>query len=243
MRVLLVRIDGVLNLRAFALKYGNLRKVLISSFIERWYKNMQSKVFGYARVSTAHQTTDRQIQALKDFGIPERDIVVDKQSGKDFNREGYLSLKNTLLRSGDVLVVKELDRLGRNKQMIMEELRYFKEAGVRVKILNIPTTLLDCDGQEWVLDMVSNILIEVMSSIAEEERVKMLARQSEGIDEAKKRGVVFGRPKLVKPEGFDELYLRVEAGELKAVEVMRELGLKKTSYYKLRANLLEERGA
>lgn len=202
---------------------------------------MQSKVFGYARVSTAHQTTDRQIQALKDFGIPERDIVVDKQSGKDFNREGYLSLKNTLLRSGDALVVKELDRLGRNKQMIMEELRYFKEAGVRVKILNIPTTLLDCDGQEWVLDMVSNILIEVMSSIAEEERVKMLARQSEGIEEARKRGVVFGRPKLVKPEGFDELYSRVEAGEMKAVELMRELGLKKTSYYKLRSKLLEER--
>ena len=77
--------------------------------------------------------------------------MVDKQSGKDFNREGYLSLKNTLLRSGDVLVVKELDRLGRNKQMIMEELSYFKEAGVRVKILNIPTTLLDCDGQEDVV--------------------------------------------------------------------------------------------
>lgn len=204
---------------------------------------MQSKVFGYARVSTTHQATDRQIQALKDFGIPERDIVVDKQSGKDFNREGYLSLKNTLLRSGDVLVIKELDRLGRNKQQIKEELEYFKQVGVRVKILNIPTTLLDCDGQEWVLDMVSNILIEVMSSIAEEERVKMLARQSEGIDEAKKRGVVFGRPKLVKPEGFDELYLRVEAGEMKAVELMRELGLKKTSYYKLRLKLLEERGA
>lgn len=204
---------------------------------------MQSKVFGYARVSTTHQATDRQIQALKDFGIPERDIVVDKQSGKDFNREGYLSLKNTLLRSGDVLVIKELDRLGRNKQQIKEELEYFKQVGVRVKILNIPTTLLDCDGQEWVLDMVSNILIEVMSSIAEEERVKMLARQSEGIDGAKKRGVVFGRPKLVKPEGFDELYLRVEAGEMKAVELMRELGLKKTSYYKLRSQLLEERGA
>jgi len=202
---------------------------------------MQSKVFGYARVSTSHQQTDRQVDALKEFGVADRDIVVDKQSGKDFNREGYLYLKNTLLRAGDVLVVKELDRLGRNKQMIMEELRYFKEAGIRVKILNIPTSLIDADGQEWVLDMVSNILIEVMSSIAEEERIKMLARQSEGIDEAKKRGVVFGRPRLVKPEGFDELYLRVEAGEMKAVELMRKLGLRKTSYYKLRSQLIEER--
>ena len=203
---------------------------------------MQSKVFGYARVSTVHQSTDRQMEALKNFGIPERDIVVDKQSGKDFNREGYLSLKNTLLRSGDTLVIKELDRLGRNKQMIMEELRDFKEAGIRVKILNIPTSLIDAEGQEWVIEMVSNILIEVMSSIAEEERVKMLARQSEGIEEAKKKGVVFGRPKLVKPEGFDEAYMKVEAGEMKAVELMRELGLKKTSYYKLRAELLAERG-
>lgn len=243
MWVVLVRIEGVLNLRAFALKYGILRKVLISGFMERWYKNMQSKVFGYARVSTAHQQTDRQVEALKEFGIADRDIIIDKQSGKDFNREGYLYLKNTLLRAGDVLVVKELDRLGRNKQMIMEELRYFKEAGVRVKILNIPTTLLDCDGQEWVLDMVSNILIEVMSSIAEEERTKMLQRQAEGIAMAREKGVCFGRPKLVKPEGFDELYLRVEAGEMKAVELMRALGLKKTSYYKLRTQLLEKRGA
>lgn len=204
---------------------------------------MGAKVFGYARVSTAHQSTDRQVEALKEYGVAERDIIIDKQSGKDFNREGYLYLKNTLLRAGDVLVVKELDRLGRSKQMIMEELRYFKEAGVRVKILNIPTSLIDAEGQEWVLEMVSNVLIEVLSSIAEEERVKMLVRQSEGIGEAKRRGIVFGRPKLVKPEGFDQMFQRVEAGEIKAVELMRELGLKKTSYYKLRNQLLEERSA
>lgn len=204
---------------------------------------MQSKVFGYARVSTTHQNTDRQIEALKDYGIAERDIIVDKQSGKDFNRDGYLYLKNTLLRAGDVLVVKELDRLGRSKQQIKEELEYFKQAKVRVKVLNIPTTLINCEGNDWVLEMVSNILIEVMSSIAEEERTKMLQRQAEGIAMAREKGVCFGRPKLVKPEGFDELYSRVEAGKMKAVELMRELGLKKTSYYKLRSQLLKERGA
>ena len=204
---------------------------------------MGAKIFGYARVSTAHQSTDRQVEALKEYGVAERDIIIDKQSGKDFNREGYLYLKNTLLRAGDSLVVKELDRLGRSKKMIMEELRYFKEAGVRVMILNIPTTLIDAEGQEWLLEMVSNVLIEVLASIAEDDRVKMLVRQSEGIGEAKKRGVVFGRPVLVKPEGFDQMFQQVEAGEIKAVELMRELGLKKTSYYKLRNQLLEERSA
>lgn len=196
---------------------------------------MQSKEFGYARVSTAHQNTDRQIEALKDYGIAERDIIVDKQSGKDFNRVGYLSLKENMLREGDVLVVKELDRLGRNKQMIKEELEWFREHGIRIKILNVPTTLIECEGQDWVLEMVSNILIEVMASIAEEERVKNHQRQAEGIAVAKSNGVSFGRPKLIKPEGYEAVMQKVVLGELKAVEAMRELGLKKTSYYKLRS--------
>lgn len=196
---------------------------------------VQSKQFGYARVSTAHQNTDRQLEALKDYGIAERDIIVDKQSGKDFNRVGYLSLKENMLREGDVLVIKELDRLGRNKQMIKEELEWFREHGVRVKILNVPTTLIDCKGQDWVLEMVSNILIEVMSSIAEEERIKNHQRQAEGIAVAKFNGVSFGRPKLVKPTGYEEVMQKVASGEMKAVDAMKELGLKKTSYYKLRA--------
>ena len=131
------------------------------------------KEFGYARVSTAHQREDRQVQALLDYGIEERNIVVDKESGKDFNRLGYLSLKEKWLRQGDTLVVKEFDRLGRYKAKIREELEWFRAEGIRVKILNVPTTLLDCEGQDWVLDMVSNILIEVMASVAEEERVKI----------------------------------------------------------------------
>jgi DNA invertase Pin-like site-specific DNA recombinase len=204
---------------------------------------MQSKNFGYARVSTMHQNSDRQIQALEDYGINSRDIIVDKQSGKDFNRVGYLSLKENILREGDTLVIKELDRLGRNKEQIKGELEYYKRAGIRVKILDIPTTLIECEGQEWVVDMVSNILIEVLASVAEEERMKNHQRQNEGIAVAKEKGVCFGRPKLVKPEGFDEMFQRVETGEIKAVDLMRELGLKKTSYYKLRSELLAERRA
>lgn len=195
---------------------------------------MKAKEFGYARVSTIHQSTDRQIEALKEYGISERDIIVDKQSGKDFNRVGYLSLKENMLREGDSLVVKELDRLGRNKQMIKEELEWFKANGIRVKILNVPTTLMDCEGQEWIMEMVSNILIEVLSTIAEEERLKNHQRQKEGIDIAKSKGVSFGRPKLQKPDGYEEVMDRVAVGEITAVAAMRELGLKKTSFYKLR---------
>lgn len=193
-----------------------------------------SKVYGYGRVSTSHQNTDRQVEALLQYGIPERDIIIDMQSGKDFNRQGYHALKNSMLRSGDTLVVKELDRLGRDKRMVKEELEYFKGHGIRVKILNIPTTLIDCEGQGWVMEMVSNILIEVMASIAEEERIKNHQRQAEGIAAAHARGVQFGRPKLKKPENYEEVMARVASGELKAVEAMRELGVKKTSFYKLK---------
>lgn len=165
--------------------------------------------FGYARVSTSHQNTDRQIEALLEYGIPERNIIVDKQSGKDFERVGYLALKNTMLRAGDTLVIKELDRLGRNKQMIKEELEWLKAHEIRVKILNVPTSLMECDGQDWILEMVSNILIEVMASIAEEERLKNHQRQSEGIQAAKNRGVVFGRPTVRKPENYEAVMEKV----------------------------------
>ena len=192
------------------------------------------KEFGYARVSTARQHEDRQVQALLDYGIEERNIVVDKESGKDFNRLGYLSLKEKWLRRGDTLVVKELDRLGRNKAKIREELEGFRAEGIRVKILNVPTTLLDCEGQDWVLDMVSNILIEVMASVAEEERVKIHRRQEEGIAVAKAKGVVFGRPSIAKPANYEAVMALVDSGQIKAVEAMRELGVKKTTFYKLR---------
>ena len=202
--------------------------------IERGVDSMENKVFGYARVSTSHQSTDRQLDALIEYGVAERDIITDYQSGKDFNRQGYISLKENMLRKGDTLVVKELDRLGRDKKMIKEELLYFKANGIRVKILNIPTTLMDIDGNDWILDMVSNILIEVLSTIAEEERVKNHVRQREGIDAAMAKGVEFGRPKLRKPDNYEAVMQRVASGEIKGVQAMKLLGVKKTSYYKLK---------
>lgn len=104
---------------------------------------MDNRIYGYARVSTREQNTDRQIEALIRFGVPEQQIIVDKASGKDTEREGYQYPKRQILRRGDTLVIKELDRLSRNKADIKRELENFKEMGVRVKILDIPTTLTD----------------------------------------------------------------------------------------------------
>lgn len=221
------------------LLYGRLRDLYMITVCnpiksERGADSMENKVFGYARVSTSHQSTDRQIEALVKYGVSERDIITDYQSGKDFQRQGYLSLKENMLRKGDTLVVKELDRLGRDKRMIKEELEYFKARGIRVKILNIPTTLMEIESNEWVLEMVNNVLIEVLGTIAEEERVKNHVRQREGIDAAMAKGVEFGRPKLKKPDNYEEVMVRVVAGEITGVQAMKLLGVKKTSYYKLK---------
>lgn len=195
---------------------------------------MDNRVYGYARVSTREQNEDRQIEALKVYGVPEQNIIIDKASGKDTEREGYQYLKRQILRSGDTLVIKELDRLSRNKTDIKRELEEFKEMGIRVKILDIPTTLTEFPpDQEWILDMINSILIEVLGSIAENERNKIRSRQREGIEAAKKKNVRFGRPAVEKPDNWDSVITKVRNGEIKAVEAIQELGISRSSYYRL----------
>lgn len=195
---------------------------------------MDKRIYGYVRVSSRDQNEDRQVKALTEFGVDINNIIIDKQSGKDLNREGYVSLKKFILRSGDTLVVKELDRLSRSKADIRNELEYFRERGIRVKILDIPTTLADfSEEQSWVMDMINSILIEVLGSIAEAERIKIRKRQAEGIAAAHSKGVKFGRPKAEKPENWDETVRRVKNGEIRAIDAMSVLGLKKSSYYHL----------
>ena len=195
---------------------------------------MDNRVYGYARVSTREQNEDRQLEALKVFGVPEQNIIIDKASGKDTEREGYQYLKRQILRNGDTLVIKELDRLSRNKTDIKRELEEFKEMGIRVKILDIPTTLTEFPpDQEWILDMINSILIEVLGSIAENERNKIRSRQREGIEAAKKKNVRFGRPAVEKPDNWDTVITKVTSGEIKAVEAIQELGISRSSYYRL----------
>ena len=195
---------------------------------------MDNRVYGYARVSTREQNEDRQLEALKVYGVPEQNIIIDKASGKDTEREGYQYLKRQILRPGDTLVIKELDRLSRNKTDIKRELEEFKEMGIRVKILDIPTTLTEFPPeQEWILDMINSILIEVLGSIAENKRNKIRSRQREGIEAAKKKNVRFGRPAVEKPDNWDTVMAKVRSGEIKAVEAIQELGISRSSYYRL----------
>lgn len=208
-----------------------------------------SKIVGYVRVSSQEQNLDRQIEALKKY-VQEDMIVADKSSGKDFNRPGYQSLKVGIgkLQKGDILYVKSLDRFSRDKTKAKEELKYFSDLGVRVKILDIPTTMADIpEGQEWILDMINNILIEVLASVAENERKNIRQRQSEGnaaMPEmtdvngkkkkySKKTGNPTGRPAAQYPENWKEVYIQWKSGDITAVRAMEILNLKKNTFYNL----------
>lgn len=191
--------------------------------------------WGYARISSVTQHEDRQIKKLLEFGVDERHILVDKESGGTLNRDEYQLLKTKLLRAGDNLVIEELDRLARKKIDIKRELEEFKAMGVRVKILDIPTTLVDFKEElQWIQEMITNILIEVLGGFAEEERRKILKRQREGIDVALEKGVKFGRPQVQLPEDWERVIALVKNKEITSVEAMSLLNLKKTTYYKLR---------
>lgn len=189
--------------------------------------------YGYARVSSTEQNLDRQILALKEF-VSEENIVVDKASGKNTEREGYQALKGRLgLREGDTLYVTSLDRLSRNKEDIKQELQWFKEKKIRLKILDLPTSLVKVpEGQQWILEMIQNVLIEVLSSIAEQERLTIRKRQREGIDAAKKAGKHLGRPVLSVPDNFAEVYSQWKRGNITARKAMEMLGMKSASFYR-----------
>ena len=192
------------------------------------------KIYGYARVSTKDQNLDRQLIALREFGIDDRDIIQEKASGKSLNREAYQTLRNQLLREGDTLVIVALDRLSRNKLHIKQELEYYRGRNIRVMVLDMPTTLCQVnEGQEWIIEMINAILVEVLASLAEQERVKTLTRQAEGIEAAKLQGKHLGRPMMKIPEGWDNIYMLWKSGEITAVEAMKRSGLKKSTFYKL----------
>ena len=195
---------------------------------------MESRTYYYARVSSKEQNLDRQIAAFKALGAQERDIITDKESGKDLERTGYQALKNAMLRRGDTLVIKSLDRLSRNKTDIKNELQFFKDNGIRLKVIDLPTTMMELpEGQEWVFEMVNNILIEVLGTIAEQERETIRKRQAEGIEAAKAKGKTLGRPALQFPDNWKEVYSSWRAGNITAKTAMELTQTKRTSFYKL----------
>ena len=193
---------------------------------------MDNKIFYYARVSSKEQNLDRQIEAFKNLGAEDREIICDKESGKDFNRSGYQALKTAMLRSGDTLIVKSLDRLSRNKSDIKNELQYFKDNNIHLKVIDLPTTMMDLpDGQEWVFDMVNNILIEVLGTIAEQERETIRKRRREGIDAAKGKGKHLGRPKTELPNNWNDIFMAWRNKQITAKEAMKRLGVSKNVFY------------
>ena len=204
-----------------------------------------AKSVGYARVSTKEQNLARQIDALKEY-VSEDMIVTDKASGKDLDRPGYQSLKHGIgkLTSGDTLYIHSLDRLSRNKEDIKNELKYYASIGVRVKVLDLPTTMIDYQtGQEWVLEMVNNILVEVLTSIAQSERERIKTRQNEGMNAmpyskngkrmSTKTGREVGRPRVEYPSEWEKYYSLWKNKEITAQDAMNEMGLKRNSFYKL----------
>ena len=196
---------------------------------------MNNKVFGYARVSSKEQNEEKQINAFKVFNIDERDIYVDKQSGKDFNRENYLILKH-ILRENDLLVIKSIDRLGRNYNMIIEEWKDITK-NIKADIVVIDMPLLDTRNNKDLLGtFISDLVLQILSYVAEQERSFIKLRQKEGIENALKKGVKFGRPKIEKPSNYDEVMSKWKDKKIKSKEAMELLGLKNNTFYNLIKN-------
>ncbi len=196
---------------------------------------MASRTYYYARVSSESQNLARQIDAFMKDGADERNIITEKKSGKNVaDRPAYLALKEQLLREGDTLVIMSLDRLGRNKNEIKQELQYYKDHCIRVRILDLPTSNIKVnDDQKWIVDMVNNLLIEVLSSMAEQERITIRKRQAEGIAAAQARGV-YRRPHKaykVDTEKFSRLYADYQAGDTTVAAMARELGVSRQTVY------------
>lgn len=197
-----------------------------------------SRTYGYVRVSTKGQKEDRQLIAMREFGIPEEHIVIEKQSGKDFSRPVYLRLTEAL-ETGDVLVVKSIDRLGRNYKEILEQWAGLtKERGVAIVVLDMP--LLDTRADRDLTGiLVADIVLQILSYVAQTERDFIRQRQAEGIAAARERGVRFGRERIPMPEHFSELAEDWWYGRVSAVQAGRELGISRTTF----KNRAEEWGA
>lgn len=179
---------------------------------------MKNKVFGYARVSSKEQNEERQLVAFKEYGIDERDIYIDKQSGKDFNREQYSTLKH-ILRENDLLVIKSIDRLGRNYEMIINEWKDITK-NIKADIVVIDMPLLDTRQNKDLLGtFISDLVLQVLGYVAEQERTFIKQRQKEGINIAKNNGIKFGRPKI---ENHKTLMLWLINGKIKKLKVKKQ---------------------
>ncbi len=206
---------------------------------------MNNKIFGYVRVSTKEQKEDRQVQAIKEYckdnniELEERDIIIDKQSGKDFNRQGYQTLKTQLARQGDTIIIKELDRLGRNMEQIKEEWQDLIKQGINIIVIDTPI-LNTSNKTDLEKTLISNIVFELLSYMAEKERQKIRQRQREGIEQAQAQGKHLGRPSITfdtleqeQRELIKEYYPVWKSKEITATKFMEIVELKRNTFYKI----------
>ncbi|ANU10870.1 DNA recombinase [Planococcus antarcticus DSM 14505] len=200
---------------------------------------MEHRKFGYIRVSSKDQNEGRQLEAMRKMGINERDIYLDKQSGKNFERANYQLLKR-VIRKSDILYIHSLDRFGRNKEEILEEWNDLTKI-LEADIIVMDMPLLDTTQyKDSMGTFIADLVLQILSWMAEEERGRIRKRQREGIDLALQNGIQFGRTPVLVSEEFKEIYRKWKAKELTAVQAMQEAGFKKTSFYKLVKALEEE---
>ena len=201
------------------------------------------KRYGYHRTSTREQHLDRGITEITAYceqnQLELERIFTDQQTGKNFNRPRYQVLKEDVLRSGDELIITEVDRLGRNKRDTLKELQYFRDHNIRVKILELPTTLMDISKldntmAQMLMETVNNMLIELYAAMAQAEIEKKEKRQREGIEAKKARGdwEDYGRPSAIAIEDFKIHYQKVIDGQMRPTELMKQLGISKSTYYR-----------
>lgn len=189
------------------------------------------EIFGYIRVSTKDQHTDRQAVALSEFSIPKKNLYIDKQSGKDFLRPAYRKMMRRVKRD-DLIIVKSIDRLGRNYDEILEQWRIItREKGADIKILDMP--LLDTTHSKDILGtFIADLVLQVLSFCAHSERENIHIRQMEGIRAAKARGVQFGRSPLELPDNFVEIVKRFNQKEISEKEAIANVNISRSSFYK-----------
>jgi len=189
------------------------------------------KTYGYVRVSTLEQNEDRQLQAMSNLRIPKKQIFMDKQSGKDFERPLYKKLLKKLNR-GDLLYIQSIDRLGRNYEEIQNQWRILtKERGVDISVIDMP--LLDTrNGNDLMGTFIADLVLQILSFVAQNERENILKRQADGIATAKARGIKFGRPKKPMPDNFNELVNQWETGEIPMIKILEQSEFKEATFYR-----------
>lgn len=190
-------------------------------------------IYAYIRVSTKHQNIDRQYEEIKEMNIEDKYIYIDKESGKDFERTNYQKLIKKL-KKNDLLIIKSIDRLGRNYQMILEEWgNITKTIGADIKVLDMPLLDTRIEGTNLIGKFISDIVLQVLSFVAENERINIKQRQAEGIKIAKEKGVKFGRPKAILPNNINDIIDNYINKKITNVEATKLIGVSRGTFFRL----------